>query len=1255
MDSLNCTNHNLEFYPSHARFEQRAVLPESMHRLQHTAVLFLTALLIGMMTQPLYEVENSLSEENINAESSARAGTTEWTAVAGYATVNNPSISVAAGLVSPNDMAVDSLGSIYTGGFAIYDVTFGGQAYSDVAQMAYIGKTSSTGNWQKLWYTTEYGGGGSASVTAITTSGTDVYACGWFVGNVSIGGQNFQSYTPAGSVESSQDIWVAKFDQNLNAQWASQAGTVHDNDACEDIVVSPGNEVYIIGETNATAPAYFGTSITKNGMGGTSTDIAIAKLNSANGDWIDANIEGSTSQDLGYSIYWRGGGLVATGIFSGTATFGTQQMQAIGSFDLWMADITTSLGFVNASQAGGTGGIAQPFAIVHHNGVDYVAGTVQGTVNFDTNQVMSSSNGQDSTTFVASRSGVNNQWDWITTASGYHEVRDLDINSAGTLLVTGSFGTVSWTGTGGSLQQSGSATFGSTTLPSTYFDPFYATMDTTGVWISADAGSGDFNDNGIAGIWSPTGEILGAGTFGQGGATNIGSTYTITLGSGTAVGNGNAFTDQNYQIYQPIGYYIWSLKADSDSDGTPDVDDNCPDQFNPSQSDIDSDNLGDECDPDADEDGILNESDNCPNGPEVNWDPSDTSINRDQDGCKDATEDTDDDADGIDDITDLCDDIGDKMGWTSNSVRDHDADGCHDTEEDDDDDNDAVPDTDDDCPRGWFNWSTSPSTDHDTDGCADEGEDDDDDNDGMNDLDLNDAPLDQCPKGDLNWISSPTTDRDGDGCRDDGEDTDDDGDTVLDINDKCTPDGNTDWTSLAPNDHDGDGCRDATEDDDDDDDGILDSLDSCPTGMIGWTSSPLLDVDGDGCMDTEEDSDNDNDGVLNDADSCAGGETGWFASNEFDADGDGCKDATEDTDDDADGVEDQFDACPATPLGEAADNVGCGYNTQQDNDQDGIYDINDACLNSPSSADRTLYETLESEANGLIHEWGTTIDVSGCWLGELDRDSDSRKNYLDQCPDSPSGTFVDEFGCGAAEYDWDKDGVLGDVIMNPDACPNTSDAITRGNHTSYGSVDAIGCWSGDGDPDLDSILAYLDMCPNTDLGLDVNEEEQSLMGCADNQLDFDNDGAMNDVDVCPDTPEGIEVQTDGERIGCTLEQRLEMGDFDAQMEAYGLFVGIGALVIIALLGAIGFFLLKSDGNDGAIPASPMDYAASIQTAAPVMQAPPGFAPAQPAYVADYTGLPGGGHYDQGYDGSTVYIAPDASQWRMNADGSFNRI
>ena len=47
-------------------------------------------------------------------------------------------------------------------------------------------------------------------------------------------------------------------------------------------------------------------------------------------------------------------------------------------------------------------------------------------------------------------------------------------------------------------------------------------------------------------------------------------------------------------------------------------------------------------------------------------------------------------------------------------------------------------------------------------------------------------------------------------------------------------------------------------------------------------------------------------------------------------------------------------------------------------------------------------------------------------------------------------------------------------------------------------------------------------------------------------------------------------------------------------------------------------------------------------------------PAQPNRVADYTGLPPGGQYDQS-TGQTIYIGPDQSRWQMMPDGSFNRI
>ena len=80
--------------------------------------------------------------------------------------------------------------------------------------------------------------------------------------------------------------------------------------------------------------------------------------------------------------------------------------------------------------------------------------------------------------------------------------------------------------------------------------------------------------------------------------------------------------------------------ADSDRDGVADDLDNCPDDFNPDQSDIDGDGLGDACDPDDDDDGVLDIEDNCPQS--ANADQA----NFDADALGDAC-DPDDDNDGV--------------------------------------------------------------------------------------------------------------------------------------------------------------------------------------------------------------------------------------------------------------------------------------------------------------------------------------------------------------------------------------------------------------------------------------------------------------------------------------------------------------------------------------------------------------------------------------------------------------------------------
>jgi hypothetical protein len=51
---------------------------------------------------------------------------------------------------------------------------------------------------------------------------------------------------------------------------------------------------------------------------------------------------------------------------------------------------------------------------------------------------------------------------------------------------------------------------------------------------------------------------------------------------------------------------------DPDGDDDPALQDNCPNDANPLQTDTDQDGLGDVCDNDDDNDGILDTIDNCP-------------------------------------------------------------------------------------------------------------------------------------------------------------------------------------------------------------------------------------------------------------------------------------------------------------------------------------------------------------------------------------------------------------------------------------------------------------------------------------------------------------------------------------------------------------------------------------------------------------------------------------------------------------------
>ena len=76
---------------------------------------------------------------------------------------------------------------------------------------------------------------------------------------------------------------------------------------------------------------------------------------------------------------------------------------------------------------------------------------------------------------------------------------------------------------------------------------------------------------------------------------------------------------------------------DTDQDGIPDEQDNCPNVPNSDQLDSDDDDIGDACDDDSDNDGVVDSDDNCPIVPNPDQEDSD------KDGVGDACA---DDCDG---------------------------------------------------------------------------------------------------------------------------------------------------------------------------------------------------------------------------------------------------------------------------------------------------------------------------------------------------------------------------------------------------------------------------------------------------------------------------------------------------------------------------------------------------------------------------------------------------------------------------------
>jgi len=128
---------------------------------------------------------------------------------------------------------------------------------------------------------------------------------------------------------------------------------------------------------------------------------------------------------------------------------------------------------------------------------------------------------------------------------------------------------------------------------------------------------GSLNDHAGDIVFAPGGFLLVAGCTRSTNFPTTAGAFQETYQGGTYYEGGDLFVSK-FNLFL-------SADGDTDGDGVPDEDDNCPDVPNPLQEDWDDDGQGDACDEDIDDDGVPNGEDACdytPAGAPIVTDPS---------------------------------------------------------------------------------------------------------------------------------------------------------------------------------------------------------------------------------------------------------------------------------------------------------------------------------------------------------------------------------------------------------------------------------------------------------------------------------------------------------------------------------------------------------------------------------------------------------------------------------------------------------
>jgi hypothetical protein len=424
---------------------------------------------------------------------------------------------------TPLSIAVDGSGNSYISGYFSDTIDFDPGTGVHKLSSAYFGnsdifilKLNATGNF--VWAESIALNGSELSCLAADSVG-NIYLTGSFTGTKDFDpGPGIHNLTAA-----AESAYILKLDAAGNFVWVKKPDAktaAYGTSKGLAITVDAAGNIYTTG-------AFFDTVDFDPGAGTSylygNDNVFVLKLD-ASGNFAWAKQMGGLLQDYGFAISADvSGNVYTTGIFQGSAAFGTDNFTSAGDDDIFVCKMDASGNFVWTKQLGGSVADAAYGISTDASGNVYTTGYFNGTADFDPGSGTANLTSLGGNAAFVSKLDKNGNFVWAKSLSaslsswGYA----LSIDNSGNVYTTGYFsGTLDF--------DPGSGVYNLSTPVSTFGDAYTSILDSSGnfVWAAKTNCSSSGTGTAIAvkdGYLYNAGYFIGTGDFDPGSAV-----YSLT-------------------------------------------------------------------------------------------------------------------------------------------------------------------------------------------------------------------------------------------------------------------------------------------------------------------------------------------------------------------------------------------------------------------------------------------------------------------------------------------------------------------------------------------------------------------------------------------------------------------------------------------------------------------------------------------------------------------------------------------------------